>query len=127
MDLIFRQRAAQRKSEAFYQYYFGVSSDKDNVTYTVNSLINATRRAQYNAILDILDGGFDSISPNDKNDDGESAFYIALMMVLSNEQNESAESELKDDLGLLDRIRLKFGRSAKQMQLDLIVNIFLFK
>jgi hypothetical protein len=129
MDLIFRQRAAQRKSEEFYQRWFGVSSEskKDEREYTVNNLIDATRRAQYNTILDMLDGGYDTIGPNDRNDDGESAFYVALMMVLSNEQNESAETELKDDMGFVERMRLKFGRGAKLMKLDLIVNLFLFK
>lgn len=129
MDLIFRQRAIKRKSEQFYQALFGVSSDLDRIgrEYSVSELIEATRRAQYNKILDILDNGYDSVDPNDANDDGESAFYIALMMVLSNEQNESGEAEINDNLSFIDKIKLKFSRKSRLMQLDLIVNIFLFK
>jgi len=129
MDLIFRQRAVQRKSEAFYDKWFGIGGEinKDDREYTVDNLIAATRRAKYNSILDMLDGDYDSIGPNDRNEDGESAFYVALMMVLSNEQNESAETELKEDMNFFERMRLKFSRGTKLMQLDLIVNLFLFK
>ena len=87
----------------------------------------ATRRAQYNAILDMLDNGVDSVSPNDTNDDGESPFFIALLMVLSNEQNDSGETELVEDLSFWKRLMLRWNRKARSMQLELIVNIFLSK
>lgn len=129
MDLIFRQRAIQKKAEAFYQAWFGVATETDKVEreYTVAELIEATRRAQYNRILDILDNGYDSISPNDEDDDGDSAFSTALMMVLCNEQNESDEDDTIDDLTFWQRIKLKFSRKSRLMQLDLIVSIFLYK
>ena len=128
MEIIFKQRAIQRASDKFYKKYFGIEPVELELKGepTPDDLIFATKRAQYARILDILDNDVDSVTPNDVNEEGESAFYIALMLVLDNETSE-AGADLLMELTLWERFKLRFSKKQKSMKLDLIVQVLLYK
>ena len=131
---MFLLRANQRKAENYvtdvYDTYTGKDSKQDE-EYTASDFVRAARSGNFNKLIDIFDHPYSSLKTDVVDvDEGITAAYACLVMLLSNQQ---AEEETNDDdtLDFFQRNWIKFkrffNRKAAQSKLDLCLKILLYK
>jgi ankyrin repeat protein len=104
---------------------------REDEELTPSDLVMAARAGNVNRVIDILQHPHHPIAPNAVDEEGQTALYAALMMVLNNEAVES-EDDLKDDLMTCwEKFKLKITRCLKSTgqsaKLDLVIKILTYK
>jgi hypothetical protein len=90
----------------------------------VEDLVLAARCGNFLDCLDLLFHPTHPVSPNEKNEDGVSATYTTLMMILSNEVLDSEAPTLHSSLQ--ERMWLTFFEPRKARSLELVLRVLLF-
>jgi len=129
MESLFAFRERQRQAENLYKNiiksFTGLDYSQENAEYNVDELIRVCRLGLYTDVIDIVDHHMNPIGPNATNSEGESAFYVVLMMVLNNESAESS-SDL-EQRSLWQKLKACIGNNIKAGKLDVVLKILAYK
>ena len=134
VESMFLLRAKQRKAENYVQEIYDAYTGKDSKEdeeYTASDFVRAAKSGNYSKLIDIFDHPYSSLATDVVDqDEGVTAAYACLSMILSNQQAEE-ETDNDDTLDFFQRIWLRFkrffNRKAAQSKLDLCLKILLYK
>ena len=134
VESMFMLRSKQRKAENYaqeiYDAYVGKDSKEDE-EFTASDFVRAAKSGNYSKLIDIFDHPYSSLETDVVDqDEGVTAAYACLTMILSNQQaEEDTNHDDTLDFFQLAWIRFKryFNRKAAQSKLDLCLKILLYK
>ena len=128
----YNQRVLEREKERWYRKHYyrliGVKMEDRERAPTVEDLILATRAGGFIDVIDIAMHDLDPVSPNEVNEDGLTATYVVLMMILKQEVLDSTGDYEDLTATTWSKMTKAMGVGNKKQigQLQLVLRVLLF-